>query len=68
MSTTGPDPKEILAGLRWDVDSLVMNPFGERVWLKASFDATGKRSGITDCCFEEAPCSWHASIARRSLS
>jgi len=59
------DPSELLASLRWGVDSLITNYDGERVWLKASLDANGKRNGITDCCLAEAPCEHHAKVAVR---
>lgn len=52
-----------LAAARWDVDMLVTNHFGERVWLGPCLDAEGKRIGITECCGEESPCEHHAEIA-----
>lgn len=58
------DPKELLASLRWDVDSLITNHFDERVWLKAMM-VDGVRVGITDCCFEDEPCEHHAKLATR---
>lgn len=54
---------DTLESLRWDVDSLVTNPFGERVWLKAAYDKDGKRIGITDCCLAEEPCERHGAKA-----
>lgn len=59
------EAKEILASMRWDVDQVITNPFGERVWLKALLDENGKRQGITDCCPEDHPCEWHAGIAKQ---
>jgi hypothetical protein len=56
------DPETLLKDLRWDVDMVVTNPFGERVWLKAAID-NGKRIGITECCPEHDPCPHHAAIA-----
>lgn len=50
-----------LRAARWDVDDLVTNHFGDRVWLKAIID-DGKQTGITDCCFESEPCEHHAAI------
>lgn len=51
--------RSLLEQLRWDVDQLVTNPFGERVWLKACFDENGVRIGVTDCCHAATPCSRH---------
>ncbi len=59
------DPESLLASLRWDVDSLITNHFGERVWLKAFFDQNGKRNGITDCCYASDPCVHHQEVARK---
>ena len=53
------DVEELLRQLRWKEDMLITNDFGELVWLKPLF-VDGKRIGITDCCFEEEPCEWHA--------
>lgn len=50
--------------LRWDVDSCVVVPSGERVWLKACLDDKGNRIGITDCCLADEPCDHHAKIAQ----
>ncbi len=63
MTLPSTNPHELLESLRWDVDSLVRNPFGERVWLKACLDANGVRIGITDCCAAEEPCDHHAVLA-----
>lgn len=51
--------RALLDALRWDVDQCVVNPFGERVWLKACHDASGRRIGITDCCLASEPCERH---------
>jgi hypothetical protein len=56
---------DLLASLRWDVDQLVTNPFGERVWLKACLDERGNRIGVTDCCEADEPCDHHAAIAAK---
>jgi hypothetical protein len=56
---------QTLAELRWDVDQLITNHEGERVWLGAAFDAEGKRIGITDCCRAEDPCEHHLEVSRR---
>ena len=40
-----------------------MNHFGEHVWLGPCFDQGGKRIGITDCCFVDDPCVWHAALS-----
>lgn len=55
----------MLASLRWDVDQVITNYDGERVWLKPCLDRTGKRIGITECCPEQWPCDHHAAIADR---
>lgn len=54
----------LLAGLRWDVDSLITNYEGKRVWLKACTVA-GVRVGITDCCLAENPCSYHEALSEK---
>lgn len=58
------DAKELLASLRWDVDMVITNYDGERVWLGPAM-LDGKRVGITDCCLVEAPCDHHANVSRR---
>jgi len=50
--------EELLNDLRWHEDQLVTNHFGDRVWLKPLIQ-DGKRLGITECCYEEAPCERH---------
>ncbi len=65
--TTGSqNAKDLLRSLRWDVDMVITNYDGERVWLGPSFDAKGQRNGITDCCPEAKPCDHHANVARRT--
>lgn len=64
MSTTGRS----LTALRWTEDMLVVNPFGDRVWLKPCFNERNERIGITDCCFAEEPCDWHAALAQSAPS
>lgn len=54
---------EILESLRWKEDMIVINDFGERVWLKPCYNKHNKRIGITDCCFANDPCNWHKKIA-----
>lgn len=45
------------------VDGIFTNPFGETVWLKASYHPhTGERFGVTDCCFVEEPCKQHSTF------
>lgn len=58
MSAEQWNPARELQSLRWTEDSLVTNPFGARVFLKAVI-VKGKRIGITDCCFEDEPCERH---------
>ena len=48
--------------LRWSEDMCVCNSFGEYVWLKPLY-REGTRIGITECCFAESPCEYHATIA-----
>ena len=60
MST---DPAAVLESLRIGPDQKFFNHF-EWVWLKAMFDESGKRIGITDCCEVERPCDWHAAIEK----
>lgn len=58
----------IIQELRWGLDMLVTNDFGERVWLGPCFHpTTGKRIGITDCCFEESPCEHHKDILASTI-
>lgn len=49
----------LLGALRYDVDQCIVNPFGDRVWLKACHDASDRRIGITDCCLASDPCDHH---------
>lgn len=60
--TADPLVVAMLESLRWREDMVVVNPFGERVWLKVLYDATGVRIGITDCCFEDDSCERHKTI------
>lgn len=46
----------ILEDLRWKADQAIINHFGESVWLKQM------PTYITDCCFTDAPCEWHAKL------
>lgn len=57
------DARDMLESLRWDVDQIITNYDGERVWLGPASDDNGKRIGITDCCPEERPCTRHEAIA-----
>ena len=50
-----------LDGQVWDVDQVVTNHFGERVWLGPRLDAEGKRVGITNCCLVDEPCAHHTA-------
>lgn len=52
------DASELLKNLRWCADMVVVNPFGERVWLKNIEDGTG----ITDCCSAVEPCDYHRKL------
>lgn len=55
--------EETLASLRWEANTVVTNPMGDKVWLKSCF-LEGKRIGITDCCFVDDPCSRHQEKQR----
>lgn len=57
------EAKLLLKALQCDVDMVIMNHNGERVWLGPCLGAEGKRIGITDCCLEIAPCEHHRKIA-----
>ena len=56
------DADLLLRHLRWRVDQRIINHFGQEVWLRACYDATGKRIGITECCFADDPCDHHRAI------
>ena len=66
MSAHKWDPAAELKSLRWDIDMVVTNHEGERVWLGPCLDSNGKRIGITDCCPEDGPCEHHAAIVRKT--
>jgi hypothetical protein len=51
--------KKLLKHYRWTTDMAVINDFGEHVWLGPCYDQSGKRIGITDCCFVSSPCDHH---------
>lgn len=53
---------ELLSELRWSADRVVTTPFGERVWLKEC-----EAGGITDCCNEAEPCSYHSRITHSAI-
>jgi hypothetical protein len=50
------------ASLTWHEDQIITNHEGMRVWLKPCYSESGKRIGITDCCFADAPCDRHAAL------
>ena len=50
------EPKDLLASLRWRADQIIINHFGERVWLREC------EGGITDCCLAAEPCDYHAKL------
>ena len=52
------DPSILLASLRWGPDQMIVNHFGESVWLRKIEDG----SGITDCCLVSEPCPDHAGL------
>lgn len=49
-------PGDLLKELRWTADRVIVNPFGDRVWLKQI------ENGLTDCCHADEPCSYHAML------
>ena len=55
--------QETLAALRWTEDRIVLNHFGEVVWLKPCYNTQGTRIGITDCCPAASPCPRHEALA-----
>ena len=55
--------ENVLEGLRWHEDMVVLNYGGERVWLKPRL-LDGVRIGITDCCPEATPCERHDTLRR----
>lgn len=66
-NATAAEATKLLESLRWREDIVIANHDGERVWLKPLV-VDGKRIGITDCCFEEAPCAHHIEIAKLRAS
>lgn len=60
---TVEEAKLLLKALRWDVDMVITNYDGERVWLGPCLNSEGKRIGITDCCLERDPCAHHRALA-----
>lgn len=62
------EPEELLRFLRWGADSQIVNHFGEHVWLGQRWTCrveTREENGyITDCCFVDAPCSYHHDLER----
>jgi hypothetical protein len=60
-------PEALLRILSWKPDMVVTNHDGHRVWLKESLDSTGKRDGITDCCFVDDPCERHKRTLTSSV-
>jgi hypothetical protein len=56
----------LLDALRWREDMQVTNHEGEGVWLRPSLNASDERTGVTDCCFAEAPCDRHRHVPLRN--
>lgn len=52
------DPHTLLSSLRWGPDQMIVNHFGESVWLKK----IEGESGITDCCLVAEPCEHHSAL------
>lgn len=55
------DPFSVLQGLRWRVNSKVVTPLGDYVWLKPCV-SNGQRIGITDCCQVSFSCDYHRKL------
>ncbi len=53
-------PDRMIESLRYRADQVIVNPFGECVWLKHCFDETGVKLGLTECCMVDNPCNVHA--------
>jgi len=56
------DDEARLWSLRWREDMIVVTPLGQVMWLGPCYDRTGKRIGITECCFVTDPCAKHRSM------
>lgn len=68
MSGVAWSPQRDLDSSRWREDTVVVNPFGERVWLRVCYDTLGHRIGITDCCPVDDPCNRHRAASPASNS
>lgn len=68
LHITPDNANNILDSLRWHDDMIIVNPFGERVWLKVCYDNKGKRLGVTDCCSTSYPCEWHQTLTHLGIT
>ena len=59
-----PGTLRALLGINCGADTVVTGMDGTRIWLKDAFSASGRQIGVTQCCFESAPCAWHAALSR----
>lgn len=50
------DARAVLESLRWKPDTVIVNHFQEKVWLKQM------PGYITDCCPFESPCARHQAM------
>jgi hypothetical protein len=49
-------------GVACQTDTVIVNPEGQRVWVKDAFSSKGERIGTGPCCLESEPCKWHKSL------
>ena len=61
-NATPDEARRLLWSLRWREDMIVVTPLGQVMWLGPCYNRTGKRIGITECCFVTDPCAKHRSI------
>jgi hypothetical protein len=54
----------VQVGVNWQTDTVMVNPDGQRVWVKDIFTSKGQPIGSGPCCFESEPCKWHKSLSR----
>ena len=61
-NATPDEARRLLWSLRWREDMIVVSPLRQVMWLGPCYDRTGKRIGITECCFVTDPCAKHRSM------
>tara|TARA_R110002020_G_scaffold318905_8_gene534559 strand:+ start:838 stop:1065 length:228 start_codon:yes stop_codon:yes gene_type:complete len=68
MKTHTLKPILELLKLRWDVDHLVyLTEYESHYWLKACYNSSGERIGITSCCEYGFECEHHKSFKDKVL-